>query len=60
MNSEMWFFPRNSPIVVLAIIAGVIVMFAFDVDEIAYVIGALAAGYLLLGVLFDLYEGRKK
>ena len=56
----MWFFPRNSAIVVLAIITGVIVMVAFDLDEIAYVIGALAAGYLLLGVIFDLYEGPKK
>jgi len=56
----MWFFPRNNAIVVLAIITGIIGMYAFGLDEVAYVLGAIVAAYLLLGIIFDLYEGPKK
>jgi hypothetical protein len=33
----MWFFPRNSAIVVMTIVTGVIVMFAADLDKVTYV-----------------------
>ena len=56
----MWFFPRNSPIVVLAIVTGVILMFASGLDEVAYVLGGIVAAYLFLGMVFDRYEGPKR
>jgi hypothetical protein len=56
----MWFLPRVSAIGVLAILLGVVLLFASGLDEVAYVLSFLVAGYLLIGVIFDLYEGPKK
>lgn len=60
LNSDMWFLPRVSAIGVLAILLGVVLLFASGLDEVAYVLSFLVAGYLLIGVIFDLYEGPKK
>jgi len=56
----MWFFPRNSPIVVLAMVAGVILMFASGLAAVAYVLGGIVAAYLFLGMVFDRYKGPKE
>jgi len=56
----MWFLPRVSAIGVLAILVGVILLFATGLDVVAYFLGAIVFAYLLLGIIFDLYEGPKK
>jgi len=55
----MWFLPRVSAIGALVILVGVILLFASGLDEAAYVLGAIVFAYLLLGIIFDLYEGKK-
>lgn len=55
----MWFFPRQSPLVLLAILAGLIVAFVLDANVLLVVSGVVFA-VLLIGVLFNLYEGPKK
>ena len=56
----MWFFPRNSPLVVLVIVTGAIALLAFGLDEVAYVLSTIVGAYLLIGVIFDRYEGPKQ
>lgn len=56
----MWFLPRVSAIGVLAILLGVILLFASGLDEVAYVLSFVIFAYLLVGIIFDLYEGPKK
>jgi hypothetical protein len=56
----MWFLPRVSAIGVLAILAGSILLFALGLDVVAYVISGVVCVVLLLGIVFDLYEGPKK
>jgi len=55
----MWFLPRLTPLVVLAILAGLIVSFVLDANIIVVVSGAVF-GVLLISVLFDLYEPPKR
>ena len=55
----MWFLPRQTPLITLAILAGFIVAFVLDANVIVVVSGAVFA-VLLIGVLFDLYEGPKR
>jgi len=56
----MWFLPRVSAIGVLAILVGAILLFALDLDAVAYIISGVICAVLLLGIVFDLYEGPKK
>ncbi len=52
----MFFMPRVTGPIALVLLAAVILLFALDADEIA---GILAGGlfvFLLLGVVFDLWE----
>jgi hypothetical protein len=56
----MWFLPRVSAIGVLAILVGVFLLFASGLEEIAYVLSCIVAVVLLIGIIFDRYEGPKK
>jgi hypothetical protein len=56
----MWFLPRVSAVGALLIVVGVFLIFALDLDVIAYVISGVVAAVLLLAMAFDLYEGPKK
>jgi len=56
----MWFLPRVSAIGVLAILVGVILLFASGLDEVAYVFSCIVAVVLLIGIIFDQYEGPTK
>jgi len=55
----MWFLPRQTPLITLAILAGLIVAFVLDANIIVVVSGAVFA-VLLMSVVFDLYEGPKR
>ena len=59
VSPTMWFLPRLTPLVVLAILAGLIVSFVLDANIIVVVSGAVF-GVLLISVLFDLYEPPKR
>lgn len=54
----MWFFPRQSALVILAIIAAVILVVAadFEVKAIFSAVGGVVFVVLLLAVVFDLWE----
>ena len=57
----MFFFPRNSAIVILAIVGAVLVMAAFDVPGVVFgALGAAVFVVLLLGVVLDRYSGPKR
>jgi hypothetical protein len=58
--NDMWFLPRVSAIGVLAILVGVFLLFASGLEEIAYVLSCIVAVVLLIGIIFDRYEGPKK
>ena len=58
--NDMWFLPRVSAIGVLAILVGVVLLFASGLDVIAYVLSGIVALVLLIGIIFDQYEGPKK
>jgi hypothetical protein len=56
----MFFLPRVSGLIVLAGLAGLLVALAAGFEEIILPFGAVAFVVLLLGVVFDLYEGPDK
>ncbi len=56
----MWFLPRLSAIPCLALMGGALLLFVLDLAAVAYVISGAVAAYLVLGLVFDLYQGSKK
>ncbi len=58
----MWFFPRQSALVILAIVFGILLVAAldFEVKAIFGAAGGVVFVVLLLSVLFDSYEGPKR
>jgi len=56
----MFFLPRVNPLIALALVTGLIPALAVDLDELVYALGGVAWGFLMLSILFDLYEGPKR
>jgi len=56
----MWFLPRVSALGAILIVVGAFLIFALDLDVIAYVISGVIAVVILLAIIFDLYEGPKE
>ncbi len=56
----MFFLPRQTPLISLAILSGLILTFALGLDEIAYVLSGVLFVLLALSVLLDLYEPPKR
>ena len=56
----MFFFLRNWPLVILAIVDGVLAIATFDAPQFIFgALGAVVFVMLLLAVAFDRYEGPK-
>ena len=56
----MFFLPRVNPLIALALVAGSILALALDLEEIVFALSSVACVFLVLSVLFDLYEGPKR
>jgi len=58
----MWFLPRVSGLVILAVIGALLILLAtdFEVEAIIGVVGGIGFVVLLLGIVFDLWEPPKK
>ena len=56
----MFFLPRLNPLIALALVTGVILTLALDLDEIVYALSGVLWVFLVLSVLFNLYEGPKR
>jgi len=56
----MFFMPRVNGVIAMLAIAGIILLYVLELDLIAAIVGGIAFVFLLLGVLFDLYDGPKK
>ena len=56
----MFFLPRVNPLVALVLVMGVILMLVFELDAIACVLSGITCVFLVLAVLFNLYEDPKR
>ena len=58
----MWFLPRVSALVILAVIGAALVLLASDfaVEGMIAVAGGVVFVVILLGVVFNLWEGPEK
>ncbi|HEU4759616.1 MAG TPA: hypothetical protein VFT91_06495 [Dehalococcoidia bacterium] len=56
----MFFLPRQTPIISLAIVMGLILSFVFGAEEITYVLSGVLFVVLALAVLLDLWEPPKR
>jgi hypothetical protein len=56
----MFFLPRVNPLIALALVTGSILALVLDLEQIVFALSGLACVFLVLSVLFNLYEGPKR
>ena len=56
----MFFLPRQTPIITLAIVMGLVFWLVFGAGAITYVLSAVLFVFLTLAVLLDLWEPPKR
>ena len=56
----MFFLPRLNPLIALALVTGLILALVLDLDEIVYALSGVLWVFLVLSILFNLYEGPKR
>jgi uncharacterized membrane protein YccC len=52
----MWFLPRQTPLITLLLVLGVVVTLVMDLKVVAYALSGSAAAILLLATVFDLWK----
>jgi hypothetical protein len=56
----MWFLPRQTPLITLVLVFGVMLAVVLDLKVITYTLGGAALVVLLLATVFDLWEPPEK
>ena len=56
----MFFLPRLNPLIALALVTGLILALVVGLDEIVYALSGVLWVFLVLSVLFNLYEDPKR
>ena len=60
LSDNMFFLPRQTPLISLAIVTGLILALFFGPEEVAYALSGVLFVFLALAVLLDLYEPPKR
>ena len=56
----MWFLPRQTPLITLLLVLGVVLTLVLDLEVVAYTLSGAALVILLLATVFDLWEPPEK
>jgi hypothetical protein len=56
----MFLLPRLNPLIALAFVTGLILALVVGLDEIVYALSGIVWVFLVLSILFNLYEGPKR
>jgi len=56
----MWFLPRQTPLITLLLVLGVMLTVILDLKVITYTLGGAVLVVLLLATVFDLWEPPEK
>ena len=52
----MWFLPRQTPLITLLLVLGVVLTVILDLKVVTYVLSGVVVVFLLLATLFDPWE----
>ena len=56
----MFFLPRLNPLISLALVIGLFLTLVLELEAIAYALSGILCVFLMLSILFNLYEGPKR
>ncbi len=56
----MWFLPRQTPLITLLLVLGVVLTLVLDLKVVTYALSAVVVVFLLLATVLDLWEPPEK